>query len=289
MPMSFSFLTLLAGFAYGVLCAVLAAVCLRAKVRALVDRTPDGTAHLLSEQHAQGRRLPLSLATCAALAAFLPIPPGSLPALFPASWGALAVLGCLTLASGLTGAWSWDETTQRQSRVLAFLALSLALFAWCTQQLGAPGELFSLDRYATTPLAEFIGWGKGLGVFLLALALLLALRDVQQDLASRLVLATCRERGEARAAVASALVRQIWILAVLGMAVCLFVPFSLAGRLGMSGVTGTAVDALLFWLKILIADHALWLGDTLLPRLSLCRPWGQMLIAGVGALCLLLA
>jgi hypothetical protein len=289
MSLSFRFLTLLSCLAYCVLCAVLAAFCLRAKVRVLLKRAPDGTAQPAPEQPAQGGRLPLSLASCAALAAFLALPPGSLPALLSCSWGALAVLGCLALASGLAGAWSWNGATRRQARVLAFLALSLALFAWYGQQRGAPGEIFSLDWYVTAPLANLMGWGEGFGVLLLALALLLALRDVQQDLASSLARATRLEPDEARLAVASALVRQIWILAVLGMAVCLFVPFSPAGRLGMSGVTGTAVDALWFWLKILIADHALWLGGMRLPQLSLCRPWGQMLIAGFGALCLLFA
>ena len=287
--MSFRFLTLLAGLAYCVLCAVLAAVCLRAKVRALLDRAPEGTSQPPPQQESHGSRLPLSLASCAVLAAFLAIPPGSLPALLPFSWGALAALGSLALASGLAGAWNCDATTRRQTRVLALLALSLALFAWYGQQREAPVALFSLDSYVITPLAEFMGWGKRLGVLLLALALLLALRDVQLDLASSLALVTRGEPGEARAVIASALVRQIWILGVLGMAVCLFVPFSPAGRLGMSGVTGTAVDALVFWLKILIADHALWLGGIMLPQLSRCRPWGQMLIAGVGALCLLFA
>ena len=286
--MSFRFLKLLFALAYFVLCALLAALCLRAKARALLDRAPNAGAQPMPEQHTQGSRLVLSLASCAALAAFLGIPLGSLPALLPFSWGALAVPACLALASGFAGEWSWGGATRRQTRVLAFLGLSLALFAWYARQRGMPGELFSLDSYAATPLAGLMGWRERLGMLLLALALLLAVRDVQQDLASGLAWVTRLEPGEARAAVASALVRQVWILAVLGMAVCLFVPFSPASWLGMSGITGTAADSLFFWLKVLLADHALWLAGAMLPQLSVCGAWAQALFAGLGALCLLL-
>jgi len=286
--MPFRLLQLLFALAYFFLCALLAAFCLRAKARMLLDRAPDGIAQPLPEQHPQGSRLALSLASCAALAAFLGIPLGSLPALLPFSWGALAVPSCLALASSFAGEWRWDGTTRRQTWVLAFLGLSLALFAWYARQRGMPGELFSLDSYVATPLAGYMGWGERLGMLLLALALLLAVRDVQQDLASGLARVTRLEPDEARAAVATALVRQVWILAVLGMAVCLFAPFSPAGWLGMSGITGTATDALFFWLKVLLADHALWLADNRLPQLSVCRPWVQLLLAGLGALCLLL-
>ena len=265
---------------------MLAAFCLRAKARLLLDRAPDGVAQSIPEQHTQSSRLARTLAACVAFASFLAIPLGSLPALLPFSWGALAVPACLALASGFAGEWRWDGATRRQARVLAFLGLSLALFAWYARQRGVPGELFSLDSYAATPLAGLMGWGERLGMLLLALALLLAVRDVQQDLASGLARVTRLEPGEARAAVASALVRQIWILAVLGMTVCLFAPFSPAGWLGMSGITGTAADALFFWLKVLLADHALWLAGNKLPQLSVCRSWAQMLLAGLGALCL---
>ena len=83
--MPFRFLNVLFTFAYFVLCALLAAVCIRAKARTLFSRTPDGIAQPAPEQHTQGRHLPLSLASCAALAAFLWIPLGSLPVLFPFS------------------------------------------------------------------------------------------------------------------------------------------------------------------------------------------------------------
>jgi len=284
--MSFRLLNVLFALAYFALCALLAAVCIRAKARALFSRALDGIEQPAPGHHTQGSRLPLSLASSAALAAFLWIPLGSLPTLFPFSWGALAVPACLALASGFAGEWSWDGATRRQARVLAFLGLSLALFAWYARQRGVPGELFSLDSYMATPLAGLMEWRERLGMLLLALALLLAVRDVQQNLASELVQVTRLDPGEARAVVASALVRQIWILAALGMAVCLFAPFSPAGWLGMVGITGTVADALFFWLKVLLADHTLWLTGNKLPRLSVCLPWAQILLAGLGALCL---
>jgi len=68
------------------------------------------------------------------------------------------------------------------------------------------------------------------------------------------------------------------------VAICLFVPFCPAER---SGVTGIAVNALVFWLKMLIADHALWLAKNTLPQARAWLPWAQFLLAGLGALCLL--
>jgi hypothetical protein len=198
-------------------------------------------------------------------------------------------LGCLGLALGFEENWAWNAATWRKARVLALLGLCLALFAWYARQRGVPGELLSLDSYVATPLAGLTGWPGRLGMLLLALAFLLAALDVQRDLASGLVRIVSLEAGEARAAAISALIRQVWILAVLGMAVCLFAPFCPAGWFGMSGVTGIAADALFFWLKLLIADHALWLAENRLPRLSACASRAQFPLAGLGALCLVFA
>jgi hypothetical protein len=292
--MSFHVLELLSGLACCVFCSLLAAVCVRAKARALLGRAPgqaprlsaslDTIAQPAPKSHTQGSRLSLSLASCAALAAFVWIPLGSLPALFPAAWGGLAALGCLALASGFAGNWRWDGATRNKARVLALLALSLALFAWYARQRGMPGELFSLDSYAATPLAGLMEWRGRLGMALLASALLFAVRDVQLDLLSWLAPVTRLEVEEARAAVVSALVRQIWIFAVLGVALCLFAPFCPAGWFGMSGVTGIAADALFFWLKVLLADHAIWLAANKLPQTFVLQPPAQALLAGLGAL-----
>jgi len=209
--------------------------------------------------------------------------------LFPAAWGGPAALGCLALASGFAGDWRWDGAAQRKARVLAPLALSLALFAWYARQRGMPGELFSLDSYVVTPLAGIMEWQGRLGMALLASALLLAVRDVQRDMISGLAQVTRLEADAARAVVVSALVRQIWIFAVLGVALCLFAPLCPAGWLGMSGVTGVAADALFFWLKVLLADHAVWLAADKLPQASVRLPSAQVPLAGLGALCIFFA
>jgi len=298
--MSFNWFAFLSGLVCCVLCALLAAACVRAKLRALLDRAPRGESGLSAaadkvaqsapKNHTQGSRFAVSLASFAALAAFLGIPLGSLPAIFPFSWGGLAVLGCLGLTLGFEENWTWNEATRRNARVLALLGLCLALFAWYARQRGVPGELFSLDSYVATPLAGLMGWQGRLGALLLALALLLAVRDVQQSLASGLArVAAGLEAGEARAVVISAMIRQTWILAVLGMAVCLFVPLCPAGWFGMPGVTGIAADALFFWLKLLIADHTLWLAANKLPGLSAFATRAQFPLAGLGALCMAFA
>jgi len=269
------------------LCTLLAAACVRAKARALLDHDPDESSQSEPQHRTQGSRLALSLAAFTALAAFLGIPFGTLPALLSfKGWGALVVLACLTLASGFAGEWKWDAAMRRRTCVLVFLGLSLALCVWYARQKGMPGELFSLDTYVVTPLAGLMGRWERLGMLLLALVLLFAVRDVQQDLASGLAWLTRLEPSEARAAVSWALAGQVWILAVLGVAVCLFVPFSPAAWLGMSGVTGMVVNVLLFWLKVLIVDHVLWLARNTLPQLSARLPWAQVLLAGLGALCL---
>lgn len=294
--MSFHILELLSGLASCVFCALLAAVRIRAKARALVDRapeqkaaSPDTIARPTPKSHTQGSRLNLSLAACAALAALVWIPLGSLPALFSVAWGGLAALGCLALASGFAGDWRWDGATRNKARVLAPLALSLALFAWYARERGMPGELFSLDSYVVTPLAGLMEPQGLLGMALLASALLLAVRDVQMDLLSGLAPVARLEADAARAVVVSALVRQIWIFAVLGVALCLFAPWCPAEWIGRSGVTGVAADALFFWLKALLADQASWLAADKFPQTSVRLSSAQVALAGLGALCVFFA
>ena len=298
--MSFHVLELLSGLAYCVFCVLLAALCIRAKARALLERapgqeprlpaSPDTIAPPTSKSHPQGNRLSLTLASCAALAAFVWIPLGCLPALFPSAWGGLAALGCLALAAGFAGNWRWDGATRNKTRVLAPLALFLALFAWYARQRGMPGDVFSLDSYVATPLAGLMERQGLLGMILSATAVLLAVRDVQADMLSGLALVTRRpDAEEARAVVVLALMRQVWIFAVLGVAICLFVPFGPAGRLGMSGVTGIAADVLFFWLKALLADHACRLAADKLPQASARSAAVQITLAGLGALCIFFA
>ena len=284
---SFSFLDLLSGLAFFVVYVLLAAVCVRSKLRALLAHAPRQDPGLPeSEKPAQGNRLTISLATCAALFAFLGIPHGSLPAVFSFKWGGLMVLGCLTLALAFGGGLNWDGATRRKAHVVALLGLALALFAWYAQQQGAPGDMLSLGSYVAVPLADIARWQEKIGMLLLALAFLLAARDVQQDLASGLMSAARLEADKARAVVVSALMQQIWILAALAMAVCLFVPSCPAEWFGMSGVTSIVVNTLVFWLKILLADHALWLVSNTLSQARAWLAWTQFLLAGLGALCL---
>jgi hypothetical protein len=299
--MTFSFLPkLLSVLICFALCALLAAVCVRAKLRALLDGVPKRDADLDEKARAtpanlmQSSRLAASLAPCAALSAFLWIPLGSLPLLVPLSLGGialggLAALGCLILALGFEEEWNWNDAVQRNARTLAFLALSLALFAWYARQRDLFGDPFSLDSYVAVPLAGFMGWHGWLGMLLLLLAVLLAIRDVQENLAFRLIRVRSVAAVEARAGVVSALTRQIWIFAVLGIAVCLFVPFCPAGQLGMSGVMGIVTDALVFCLKVLFADHVLWLAGNAFPRFFARLRWLQVLLAVLGALVVLYA
>ena len=293
--MSFPFPELLSGLACFLFCVLLAAIGVRAKVRVLLERVSvyesglpviaESITQPAPNNHIQDKRLAVSMTSSAVLFAFLWLPLGSLPPLFSFSWGALALLGSLAVATGLEGGWHWDGVTRRKTLVLAWLAFSLMFFAWYARQRGVPGELFSLDSYVVTPLADIMGWQGKFGMLLLALAFLLALRGVQQDLASGLVRIARLEGDEARTTIILALVRQIWIFAVLGVAVCLFVPFCPAGRLGMSGVTGIVTDVLTFWLKVLIADYALWLTPQLFARL----PWVQVPLVGLGVLCIFFA
>jgi hypothetical protein len=290
---SLGFFKLLSAIGFFVVYALLAAVCARSKLRSLLDRPSERDSgppvSLDGEEHptaanSPGSRLAVSAATCAALAACLGIPLGSLPPLLPFTWGGLAVLGCLAIS--LVFERDRDGATRRKARALAFLGLSLALFAWYARQRGAPGELFALGTYVTAPPALFAGWQSRLGMLLLALALLLALRDVQRDLASGFALALRLEASEARPLVVAALTGQIWVFAALGMTLCLFAPFCPAGWFGMSGFAGLAADALMFLLKLLIADHALWRAKDLFPQGYACLSRSQFLLAGLGALCM---
>jgi hypothetical protein len=299
--MSIHWFELLSGLASFVFCALLAAVSIRTKLRALLARPParvsgpyaaaDSITQAAPKNHTQDSRLGVSLTACAALFAFLWIPLGSLPALFPFRWGGLAALGCLGLALGFAEDWRWNGAMRSKACALVLIGLSLAFFSWHARQRGAPGELFSLDSYVATPVVSFIvmSWSGALGIALLALAFLGSVRDVQIDLLSGLAQVARLEADEARTVVITALTRQIWILAVLGVALCLFVPFCPATWLGLSGVTGVAVDALVFWLKVLLVDYALWLAADRFPHQPAWLSWARMLLAGLGALCLLFA
>jgi hypothetical protein len=297
--MSTHWFALLSGLASFVFCALLATVCVRTKVRALLDRAPeresasppaaDSLTQAAPKNHTQGSRLAVSLAACATLFAFLWIPLGSLPALIPFRWGGLAALGCLGLALGFEEDWRRNRAMRRKAYALALLGLSLALFAWHARQRGVPGELLSLDSYVATPLARLAEWPGLLGIALLALAFLCAVLDVQRDLLSGLAQVARLSPDEARVVVIAALTRQIWILAVLAVATCLFMPFCPAARLGLSGITSIAADALIFWLKVLLAEYALWLAADRLVQASAWLPRAQVLFAGLGALCLVFA
>jgi hypothetical protein len=57
----------------------------------------------------------------------------------------------------------------------------------------------------------------------------------------------------------------------------------------LSGVTGIVVDALSFWLKVLLADYVLWRVADSFPQRPAWLLWAWTLCAGLGALCVLFA
>ena len=217
-------LDFLSGLAYLAVCLLIAASGARKKCG---ESTPENGG-------ARGR---LSLSCLISLISFLFMPCGKLPSLLPFSGAALVVIGGLIAALGFRG---WGAC--RGVWVPLSLGVSLAVIARYGEQRGIPGELFTLDAYVAMPVFGAVeGMGKA-GVWFLGAASLFALW------------ASCGKKSSGGdRSPPDALAAELWALAAIGFWICLFFPFSFAYSGGSEGfgLAGLALDALVFWGKVL--------------------------------------
>lgn len=197
------------------------------------------------------------------LPAFLCIPLGALPAFMPVSWSGAAAVVCLTVSSALDP----EGKPRRHFRLHAPIRLGLALAAcaWHARQRGVPGDLLSLDTYVGMPLAGVVEGLDGTGLILLALGSLPA------------------PASPARTGTA-ALAQELRQLAGLGLWLGLFLPANLTRALNLPVLAGLALDAVYFWIKLLLLDYALRLAAPLTPTRL---PAMQAVLVCAGALLLL--
>lgn len=162
------------------------------------------------------------------IAAFLFIPPGSLPPFCNASRGGVAFLFLVGLSV---------VVNRRRGIMIPFLAVLLAAstFFWHARQRGLPGSFTNLGTLAAMPV-----WSVAFPTALSGFALLaLGTAFAAASFAPR--------QGENRSLAASG-----QFLAVCALGVTLFFPLNCAPFVQWPDMAAAGCDFLLFWLKTLI-------------------------------------
>jgi hypothetical protein len=244
----------LSGLAYLAICLLLAAPGAWKKYPRDGHRTSPAKEPSTGENSGRGAAFSFtahpfrSSASCLlSLSSFLFMPCGAFPALCSVSGSAPVAAGLLVAASGLCGGW---KQACAQGIAPLGLGVSLAAMAHYARQRGVPGDLYTLDAYVAMPLAGVADGAAIPGIWILAGVSLWVLWLASP---ARRIAAFAQKSPEGDEAFLAALSAEIWILALIGFWVCLFFPFSFA-HAPVSGIpipVALAVDALLFWCKIL--------------------------------------
>ncbi len=262
--MIFHPLTLVSVLAYALFCALTAAIGAPLRLRAK-NVIHFVLYNLTTEQHQYKERpkeTRVIFSGLAALAAFMCIPLGSLPALIPVSWsGALAVI-LLALSAALrpaAGKWA----------AVFGLSLALGLSALYARQRGVPGDLLAFETYVGMPLAHVMEWPGRAGLLTAGFAVLFLIGKTYRVKSG----GVGYEKKDDACAVGGVFTRaengtvsdydvflrewadEVGRLAALGMWVCIFMPAGLAGELNVPIVAGLALDAVYFWGKLACLDY----------------------------------
>jgi hypothetical protein len=290
--MSFQLSSILSGLAYLAFCLLIAV----SRVRSRRDDTSQGFDYKASDDGRSAgvsdgpMRAPpspapkflflLSLSCLISLSLFLFMPCGALPSLFPASGGALIVVGGLAATLDF---WSGRSRVARQGSSLLCLGVSLAVLARYARERGVPGDLYALDAYVAMPVIGVAEGVESLGVCILAAVSLLALWQASPAPASG---GKPPAGGEALLA---ALAAELWMLAAVAFWVCLFFPasFALGGISGIAVLSGLALNAFFFWAKVLAVEWLLGKLRGKYPRGAPFRIWIPAAFLGLGAWLLL--
>jgi hypothetical protein len=243
--MSFQFSSFLSGLAYLAFCLLVASFRARGlrggAIRGLDYKASDGGPE-------PSPKFPLSVACLTSLFLFMPC--GTLPSLFPVSFGALIVVLGLAAAPGLRGGW---ERVRRRGSVPLCLGVSLAVLARYARERGVPGDLYALDAYVAMPVIGVADGVEKLGVCILAAVSLFALWQALPAPASE------DDPPAGGEALLDALLAELWRLAAIAFWVCLFFPasFAFGEALGIAVLGGVILNALFFWAKVLAVEWLL--------------------------------
>jgi hypothetical protein len=293
--MSFQLSSVLSGLAYLALCLLIASF--RAWGECLRDGAIQGHDYKASDEESsagEGDRSSLappspqssflSSASCLiSLSLFLLMPCGTLPSLLPVSLGASIVVIGLAAALGLGDGWKW---IRRQAGVPLCLGVSLAVIARYVRERGVPGELYALDAYVAMPVVGVAEGAGRLGVCLLAAASLLA---IWRAMPARRGAVSGRQPLAGGETLLAALAGELWTLAAIAFWVCLFFPasFAFGEAQEVAVLGGSALNALLFWAKVLAVE---WLPGRLREKCPLGAPLHALIpvaLLGLGAWLLL--
>ncbi len=198
---------------------------------------------------------------------FLYLPMGALPPILGTEGDVILVLYLLAtsavclVAGGYASGSPYASVGASREMVLMMsyefpLSMVVCTLAWYALRTGMPGEPFSLETFVATPLWGVVGLNGLLGLgslFLVLLAVVPAevgkapmdIPEAKTEILEGLIV-EYSGRNLALIKIVFAL-RQ---LAMCALVVNLFLPWSLGGALGVSGLSLFALDFLAFWVKV---------------------------------------
>ena len=205
------------------------------------------------------------------LVVFLYIPLGSLPAILGSEGDLILVLymlGFCGVSMALGGFASGNPIAnvgaQREMILMMSYELPLAIvastLAWTAYRYGMPGEPWSLETFAANPVWHVVGKSGTLGLLCLLLALVLVvpgetgkgLMDIPE--AKTEILEGLIIEYSGSNLVMFKITFALRSLAISAIITALFIPWSFASLLGISGCVLFALDFLWFWVKVFVVQ-----------------------------------
>lgn len=211
------------------------------------------------------------VACVSAMMIFLYIPVGSLPPILGGEGDLVLILYLFALSAvamvvgGFASASPYANVGAQREMVLmmsyeAPLAMVICTLAWIAYRTGMPGEPFNLESFVGISVWQMVGKTGFLGLLVL-LGTLLAVVPAE-------VGKSPMDIPEAKTEILEGLIAEysgrnlallkitfaVRTLAMCGVVVSLFFPWSLARFLGMSSVVAFAVDFLWFWIKVFLVQ-----------------------------------
>lgn len=200
------------------------------------------------------------------LLVFMYIPIGSLPAILGTSGGLILIIYLLSLSAVMMAIGGFasgnpiaNVGAQREIILMMSYELPLAVvvttMAWLAYTLGLPGQPFSLETFVATSVWGVVGKAGIFGLVLLMVSLILVIpgetgkgiMDITEAKTEILEGLTIEYSGTNLAMIHLAI--SLRALAMSGVIVGLFIPWSLGASIGFSGGLLFAIDFVWFWVK----------------------------------------
>lgn len=200
------------------------------------------------------------------LLVFMYIPIGSLPAILGNSGGLILIIYLLGLSAVMMALGGFSSGNpianvgaQREMILMMSYELPLAVvvttMAWLAYKLGLPGQPFSVETFVATPVWGVVGKAGILGLLLLFVSLVLVvpgetgkgIMDIPEAKTEILEGLTIEYSGTNLAMIHLAV--SLRALAMSGVIVGLFLPWSLGASMGLHGALLFFIDFIWFWIK----------------------------------------